>query len=399
MSADTARLPRNLRGMQPNGVRLANQRAILTVMAVEPGSSNADLARRTGLAPQTVSSVLADLERAQLITRGEVRRGKRGQPATPMFLSPTGAFAVGAEIGWTHIEVVLIGLTGQAVGRYRREYDYPDAQSAFDELATAVAELIAKLTSDEKARLIGIGLAAPGGIGETSALIPPPGNQSALWVAIDIARSAADATGLDVHLFNDGNAACWGELIAHPPPRPQSFAFLLIDTFVAAGIIAEGRLWEGVTGASANLGSMLVTDRQGTARFVHEIASLYALRQRLTGNGLDLLAVMTETLSPEAERIFAGWIEDASFAIAQTILNTATVIEFETAIVEAVLPRPGLTRLIEAIERQIELAPSLGRRQPAVEAGHLGWSGAAQGAAQLRLYRRFFSRDLQHMDD
>ena len=31
------------------------------------------------------------------------------------------------------------------------------------------------------------------------------------------------------------------------------------------------------------------------------------------------------------------WIEDASFAVAQTILNTATVIEFETAIVETVL--------------------------------------------------------------
>jgi predicted NBD/HSP70 family sugar kinase len=399
VSADTARLPRNLRGMQPNGVRLANQRAILTVMAVEPGSSNADLARRTGLAPQTVSSVLTDLERAQLITRGEVRRGKRGQPATPMFLSPTGAFAVGAEIGWTHIEVVLIGLTGQAVGRYRREYDYPDAQSVFGELAIAVVELIAKLTSDEKARLIGIGLAAPGGIGETSAIIPPPGNQSALWAAIDIEQSAADATGLDVHLFNDGNAACWGELTAHPAPRPQSFAFLLIDTFVAAGIIAEGRLWEGVTGASANLGSMLVTDRQGAARFVHEIASLYALRRRLVANGLDLPAVMTETLSPEAERIFVDWIEDASFAIAQTILNTATVIEFETAIVEAVLPRPGLVRLIDAIKQQIGLAPSLGRGQPAVEAGHLGRSGAAQGAAQLRLYRRFFSRDLQHMDD
>ena len=36
------------RGMQPNQVRYSNQRAILSVLAVYPGLSNADIARRTG---------------------------------------------------------------------------------------------------------------------------------------------------------------------------------------------------------------------------------------------------------------------------------------------------------------------------------------------------------------
>lgn len=39
----------------------------------------------SGLAPQTVSAILNDVEAAGLIVRGEVLRGRRGQPATPIF--------------------------------------------------------------------------------------------------------------------------------------------------------------------------------------------------------------------------------------------------------------------------------------------------------------------------
>ena len=68
-------------GMQQTGVRQTNQRAIFTLIAQEPGLSAAELARRSRLAPQTVSAILDDLDRAQLLKRGEVLRGRRGQPA------------------------------------------------------------------------------------------------------------------------------------------------------------------------------------------------------------------------------------------------------------------------------------------------------------------------------
>jgi hypothetical protein len=91
------------------------------------------------------------------------------------------------------------------------------------------------------------------------------------------------------------------------------------------------------------------------------------------------------------------WIEDASFAIAQTFLNTAAVLEYQVAIVEGALPRSMLERLVAATQRQIGEIPSFGRQRPPVIAGHLGRSGAARGAAQLLLYRRYFSRNLEHM--
>lgn len=387
------------RGVQPGSVRQSNQRAILTVISLEPGCSNADIARRTGLAPQTVSAVLDDLEAAGLLKRGAARRGGgRGQPATPIYVNPDGAYAVGAEIGWERIEVALTDFAGRVVERQRRSYAYPDAATVFGDLAQMVGAVTAPLSPAALRRLVGVGLATPGGLGDTSSLVAPPAGQAELWAKIDIAAEAARVTGMDVQHVNDGNAACWAEFVAHQSPRPGNFMFLLVDTFVAAGIVAEHRLWQGATGASANLGSMLVADRRGTSRFVHQVASKFALRARLESSRLSLTDALDSPREPEAQFILSEWIEDAAFALAQTILNTATVIEFDFAVIDAELPQPILGRIIEAVSRKLLDVPTLGRDRPEVRLGHLGRSGAAQGAAELRMYRRHYSRDLADME-
>src|SRR5215217_2880137 len=107
MSSIVSEPPRDVfdaggRGLQHQGLRRANERAVLNVIGFNTGVSNADIARLSGLAPQTVSAILSDMERSGLIIRGDVLRGRRGQPATPIYLAGEGAFAIGVEIGWRH---------------------------------------------------------------------------------------------------------------------------------------------------------------------------------------------------------------------------------------------------------------------------------------------------------
>jgi len=101
------------RGVAQAGVRIANERAVLTLIAGLPGSSNADIARRSGLGPQTTARILADFEARGLVERGQVLRGRRGQPATPYRLNPDGAFSIGVEIGWSHLEILLFSMGGR----------------------------------------------------------------------------------------------------------------------------------------------------------------------------------------------------------------------------------------------------------------------------------------------
>ncbi len=382
------------RGMQPTDLRQANQRAVLTLIATEDGLSNARLSRLTGLAPQTVSAVLADLERAELVTRGAVVRGRRGQPATPLHLNPGGAFAIGAEIGWTHLEVVLVGFEGQTIARVRRPYDYPDAARVFGDLAQAIGEVTGALTNAQRARLIGMGLAVPNAIGDPGYL-PRPGQESRLWAQADIAAEAARATGLDVRLFNDGNAACWAEAVSIRRLRPRGYLFFLIDTFVSGGVVTEGRLLEGRNSVSGNLGAMPILSRTGAPRFLNEVASLHVLRRRLLAQGLDLDAAGT----PAAEGVVGEWIAEAATALASATLVATTVVDFGAVVIEAELPTAVRDWLVSAVGGQLEILPRLGGPLPRVEAGHLGHSGAAEGAGQLRIFRRYFSRQPEHLGD
>jgi predicted NBD/HSP70 family sugar kinase len=401
--SDGTKRPRDIvlvgRGIQPSHVRQTNQRAILSVISLQPGISNAELARVTDLAPQTVSAVLTDLEQLNLVTRGEVLRGRRGQPATPLYMNPVGVFSIGAEIGWRHIEVCLVGIGTQVLSRVRHTYDYPDPSTIFSELAEMVAEVTASLSPAERNRLVGMGLAVPGDLGGMTSLLPPPPDQAKLWAEIDIAKAAAAATGLDVSRFNDGHAACWAQRVAHPAPRPLSFVFLVLDTFVGGGIVAENRLWEGPNGGAANLGAMLVTDGDGHMRYLHEIASLWALEQRLKPAGFGLDAAFERAPDPAVQQLLDAWVADAADALAQTLINTTRVMEFELAVIESALP-PALTaQIVAQTGKRLERFPNLAHsaRVP-IAAGQLGRSGAAQGAALLRMHRRYFSRELAHMD-
>ena len=385
------------RGIQPVHVRQTNQRAILSVVSLQPGVSNAELARITDLAPQTVSSVLADLESRALITRGDVRRGKRGQPATPLYMNPVGAFSVGAEIGWRHIDVCLVGIGTQVLNRYRRDYDHPDPARVFEELATASRDLCAALSPAERKRLTGLGLAAPITLNAPPELMVADKAERDRWAKIDLVPTVEKATGLKTSKFVDGHAACWAQRVAHPAPRPLAFVFLLLDTCMSGGIVSENRMWEGSTGASGNLGEMLITDREGRTRLAHEMASLKSLQQRLGHAGLTLEAVSGTAPAPAAAAILDAWIADAAEALAQTIINSTRVLEFEYAVIESALPAALTARIAEETRRHVTRFTLHGPSTPPIISGHLGRSGAAQGAALLRMHRLFFSRDIAHM--
>lgn len=400
MSGTRVTLPNSAQGMQQTGVRITNQRAILMLIALEPGQSAAELARKSGLAPQTVSAILDDLDGMGLLRRGEVLRGRRGQPATPLFIEPTGAYALGVEIGWRHIEAVLVDIEGGIVANYRRDYPFPDARTIFKEVGQVIQQLTDKLPLAHRDRIIALGIAAPGGIGRNIGILGADPAHGRLWQQIDLETEMGKLTSLPVHLYNDGSAACWAELNRLPQPRPTEFVYLHIGTFVGAGIVAESTLREGPTGRSANLGSMLVTDRHGEMNFLHLLGSVYALENILTGSGVHVPPT-TPLFWPwdEWEPHIVQWIEDAAPAIARVLLNTAAVIEYGRAVIDGELPTDILDRLIEAVRSEMNSVPILTFDVPRLERGHLGHAAPSVGAAQLPLYRRFFSRDIAHLQD
>lgn len=381
------------KGLQHHGLRRANERAVLTVVGFNPGLSNAEIARTSGLAPQTVSAILNDVEAAGLIVRGEVLRGRRGQPATPIFLRAEGAYSIGVEIGWRHADVVAIDLHGSIVAHRHLDYAEADLEALPPQLALVIEDLTRDWSNEQRKRLEDIGIGMPGSIHAANWPLEQHAGSKAGPSPLDFAADLEGRTGLAVTLFNDGNAACWAELIAQPSPRPDSFIYLLVSTYLAAGLIGEGRLWQGPTGHSADLGAMLVGRRDGVPLSAHAIASASALVERLGVAGIDVdLANVDSWDWAAVEPVLEPWIEDSAEALAMVVFNTNAVVEGSLVVLDTILPAAITARLAERLAVHFGRLPA--RRKVSIAAGHVGRLAPALGAAELPLYRRFFSRNL-----
>jgi len=386
------------RGVQHASLRAANRRAVLSTIAFNPGISNADVSRRTGLAPQTASAIVSELEQDGLINRGDVLRGRRGQPATPLFLKLDAAYSIGCDVGWRHIDMVLVDLSADPIARYRRDFAYLDGKTIVAELVAGIEGLLEKLDDAQRARLIGIGLTSPTNIARNIDSIGAPSEQAEIWKALDMRAEVERTLGIPTMWFNDGNAACWAELVMMPQPRPANFAYLYVGTFLAAGLVAEHNLWEGPTGNSANLGSMLVCKPDGTRDFGHLIASIRALEKRLDAAGIVL--PRTNPLDwpwTDWEPHVAPWLVECGEALAQIILNTAAVLEFDIAIIDGVMPRPLVERLLAETEAALDRLPVMTFDRPRLVTGRLGHDAMPLGASFMPIFRKHFSRDLRDM--
>jgi len=386
------------RGVQHASLRAANRRAVLTTITFSPGISNAEVSRRTGLAPQTASAIVTELEDDGLITRGDVLRGRRGQPATPLYLDYAGAYGIGCEISWHHIDITLINLGSEDLGRYRRDFAYPDATTVIAEAAEAIAGLVARLSPAQQQRVAGVGLATPSNLGSLIGNVDPPADQLEAWRDLDLRAALEAATGLATTWFNDGNCACFAEMVMSQPPRPANLVHLFVSTYLGAGITAEHTLWEGPTGNSANLGSMLVNGHDGHRSFGHDIASTTALGRRLAKAGIELpVGNPSDWPWADWEAHIAPWVEASGSALAEIIVNTGAVLEIDHAIIDSTAPQPIIERLVAATEQSLAELVVIGARRPRLVAGTLGARATPLGAAQLTMFRRHFSRDLSDM--
>ena len=135
-------------GVNQSGVRNHNERLLLSMLQRRGGMAGIDLARLTGLSPQTVSVIFRKLEQDGFLRRGDPVRGKVGKPSIPMELSPDGVLSLGLKIGRRSAELLLLDFTGNVRAQVSTGYPYPLPDEVFTFLEEGMASLLADLSED-----------------------------------------------------------------------------------------------------------------------------------------------------------------------------------------------------------------------------------------------------------
>ncbi len=117
--------PLNVGGANQAGVRLYNERLLLSLVRRFGPLSKIEVARLTGLSVQSTSAIMNRLQAEGLLKREAPLRGRVGQPTIPMSVDPEGAYSLGLKIGRRSCDLVLVDFRGAICQRAYRAYSFP----------------------------------------------------------------------------------------------------------------------------------------------------------------------------------------------------------------------------------------------------------------------------------
>lgn len=175
------------------------------------------------------------------------------------------AYTVGLDIGGTKILGALLDPEGEVVGTVRRTTVH-GAEGLVAGAAQAVRDVVAS-GGVELAEVAGVGLGIPGIVDHRSGTVKHAVNLGVHDDELPLAELlSAELGGVPVVVENDLNVAAVGA--AHVLERSadqaggarghEDLAFLALGTGLASGLVLEGQLRRGVSGAAGEIGHVPV---------------------------------------------------------------------------------------------------------------------------------------------
>jgi predicted NBD/HSP70 family sugar kinase len=387
------------RGTIQSGLRLYNERLVLSLIRSHGSLSKTEIARQTGLSIQTSSVIMKHLESEGLLVREEPIRGKVGQPSIPMSLNPEGAFSIGFKFGRRSASFVLIDLVGNVRRLHRRTYAYPVPDELEQIVRLGLAEIAGALDKDQTTRVCGLGIAVPFQMWSWEAEIGTPHKVVDAWRSYDIKSEIEKLVPWPVHLCNDATAACAAELAFGNRARYANFLYVFFATLIGGGIVLDGSLYQGRAGYAGSFGSVLVPDSNSAEQSVQRLircASIYLLENQLKREGKDP-SLLRE--SPDAwsglGAALDNWLEQATDSLSWAIGSAISVIDFEAIVIDGAFPQSVRSVLVDRTREKFERMEMQGVAPVEIIAGHIGSEASVLGAASLPLLAGFArDRDL-----
>ena len=362
---------------------------VLQALYDSAGTSRPELGRVTGLSRATVSSLVADMIAAGLVCEdnGLAERENRsmGRPAQPLSLNRSAAYAVGADIGHTHVRVALCDLHGSPVWD---QVEVKDVDGAPHETLDLAADLIERALREcfvPRERVLGLGadIASPvrsdGSLGADGIM---PG-----WAGIRPGAELERRTGLAAQLINDANAGALAEHRYGAGRDTDDMVYVRLSAGIGAGIVAAGRLLLGTGGLAGEIGHLPVVQagpvcRCGNRGCLETVASPVAIARLLQDS-------WGQPITPDdLPRLLAGnsagalrVLEDAGEAIGRALAGLVTLFNPQMIVIGGELAATG-ERLAGPIRHTIarHALPSA-VPQVTIVTGELGSSAEVRGAA------------------
>ncbi len=345
-------------------LRERNRERVVGVLRTLGRTSQAEVARATGLSRTTVSTLVAELKDSGLLLEVEGAEPKApdqrgGRPGVLLVLQDSSKAVVGIDLGHSHVQVAVADLAHTVLAERMFKLDVNErAGDALDAAARMVEEVLLE-AEVQRASVICAGIGIPGPVDRARGTV---GSATILpgWRGLRIADEMEARLGMRVEMDNDANCGALAEMTWGAGRDCSNFAYIKAATGIGAGLIVDGRLLRGATGTAGEIGHTTLDEIGalcycGNRGCLETVASGPAIL-RLVGQGesgaLTLERVIE--LAAQGDVRCRRAISDAGREIGVAVAGLCNLINPERVIVGGLLSRADdvlLQPLREAIRR------------------------------------------------
>jgi predicted NBD/HSP70 family sugar kinase len=252
-------------GADLSALRKFNRRLILNYLREQGSTSRVNLSDNLGLSRATVGSIIDDLKKDGIVQEGGklVTGGKTGRRATRLHFNANAGYAIGVDIGRSHLNIRLTNLSLETITGSREAFDTKRGGKDGLEFVAKNLHEIVEQTGKTWDQVRGIGLSIPGSPDPNfRMLISPP--MLSNWQNIDIPaylrRKLNLKKNIPIYLDNDANMGALGESRCGEGQNVADLIYVKVGTGIGAGLILGGQLYRGSRGVAGEFGHTLINE-------------------------------------------------------------------------------------------------------------------------------------------
>ncbi|MGE5378256.1 MAG: ROK family protein [Bacteroidota bacterium] len=237
-------------------IRAINRSHVLNAVKSYGPIGRAEIARRTGLSPATVTSISAKLIAQNLVLEKSAGDSSGGRPPILLVINPKGGYVVGIKLTETHAVCALTDLEAFILAKSSLPLSIHDPERVVDELARMVTTFIREQKIAKK-QLLGVGVGLAGIIDAENGIL----RQSPIygWNNVPLRDMLQSRLHIPVYIENDVNTLTLTERWFGPGQGVDHFLTVTVGRGVGLGIVANGQFYRGQTGGAGEFGHITIS--------------------------------------------------------------------------------------------------------------------------------------------
>jgi predicted NBD/HSP70 family sugar kinase len=232
-------------------LRDVNRIAVLSLIGRYGPISRADVARRLGLSPATLTTVTRGLMDAGLIRKVDDDASRGGRPGELLSVVGAAASAIGVKV----TEESVIGVRADLDGRVLETFQAPFGANGSNPFESLADLLRPHVETADGGRLLGVGLGLAGFVHAQTGMVEAP---LLGWRHMPLGDYLERLLGVPVVVDNDVNTLAAFEHLYGLGRSYDDFLTITLGRGVGAAVVIGGDLRRGAHGAAGEFGHMVV---------------------------------------------------------------------------------------------------------------------------------------------